>query len=165
MRRDVFHYFEKDLFTVFEAFKDVIKDDFNALSEVKNFYEIKGNLKWSFKYNMNGGVFIVHFMPYKTGTAIAIRYVFGELVGARYGAHDKDLISFVEKELSTKVKDIKLDMNDFLKPENMITSDYRKIKKETSFVSTNEKNAFCTQCGNKVNKDDNYCGKCGHRLN
>ena len=128
MRRDLFHYFEADLITVFKGFKDAIQYDFKTSEEVKEYYEIKGGLPWGWfnKYNMNGGVFVVHFMPYETGTAIAIRYVFAKF-GARYGAYDQDLIRFVEKRIAIKAKDITLVMEEFLKPENMIVPKYKEI--------------------------------------
>ena len=176
MTRDLFHFFEADLVSVYEAYRTVIQKDFDAFLQETKYNTIKGGLKYSFKYNMNGGAFTVHFMPYNNGTAVAIRYSIAQLFGARYQKHDKDLTEFVVKKIKIKPKDVVLNINDFLRPENMLIPEdvenisNNKINVEESADTKIEQgtlsqsNVFCTQCGNKINVGDKFCGKCGHKI-
>ena len=122
MKKDLFHYYEADLETVFNAYVSAVKKQFGKDCSVKPFHTISFGLNFSFKYNMNGGSCHVHFMPYNTGTAVGVRYSIAQLMGARYSAHDADMTKYVQKELNVIATNTRLDMEEFLSYANKITS-------------------------------------------
>lgn len=120
MRKDLFHYFEADVKTVYEAYVRAANEEFGKACSETPYHTISFGLNYSFKYNMNGGSCHIHFMPYKTGTAVGIRYTIVQLVGARYGAHDSDMKKSVEKKLGISATDVNLEMEEFLKDSNRV---------------------------------------------
>lgn len=113
MRRDICHYYEKDLKDVYNSYAKAAKDKFGKNCEYHNEYKMSFGLNFTFKYNMNGGACIIHFMPYKTGTAVNVRYTIAQLFGARYKAYDKDLTEFVVSVLGVNPIDIEIDPDVF----------------------------------------------------
>lgn len=120
MRRDLFHYFESDVKTVYATYVKAAKEKFGKDCSETPYHTVSFGLNYSFKYNMNGGACHIHFIPYKTGTAVGIRYTIVQLFGARYEAHDSDMVKFVEKEIGVKSTNIKIDMDELMKDSNRI---------------------------------------------
>ncbi len=120
MRRDIFYTYDKPVAEVFNAYQHVIKSFFNKGAEVEPIHTITFGLSFSFKYNMNGGACHVHFIRSGKGTAVGIRYSIAQLMGARYEAHGKDMARRVEELLGVPAQSTVCDMEEFLKPENML---------------------------------------------
>jgi hypothetical protein len=127
MRRDLFHYFEADVKTVYNAYIQAIKEKFGKDCEAEAYHTISFGLNASLKYNMNGGACHVHLIPYRTGTAVAVRYTIVQLVGARYEAHYWDLNNVISRIIQvppTKLENA--DMAGFLRIENRLYPDGRR---------------------------------------
>ena len=95
MVRDICHYYEADLRSVYNAYAQVATVTFEKKCEYHNEYKMSFGLNFSMRYNMNGGACIIHFMPCQTGTAVNVRFVIAQLVGARYEAYDEELTRHV----------------------------------------------------------------------
>ena len=91
MRRDICHYYEADLPSVYNAYAKVASEKFGKNCEYHNGYKLSFGLNFTVRYNMNGGACTVHFMPCKSGTAVNVRYSIAQLFGARYNAYDEEL--------------------------------------------------------------------------
>lgn len=118
MRRDLCHFWQRDVVTVYNAYLKAAKDRFNKDCSATPFHTITIPLNFSFKYNMNGGVCTVHLIPLNGGCAVDSRYSIVQGVGARYEAHDRDLCAFVEAILGVKPQPIRIDIEEFLKDQN-----------------------------------------------
>ena len=138
MKRDIFHYFESDVKTVYSAFLKAAKEKFGKDCNAAPYHEVSFGLNFSLKYNMNGGACHIHFIPYKSGTAVGIRYTIVQLLGARYEAHDSDMLSFVEGEIGKRATSINIDMEEFLKDSNRVFDEGLKISNETAKTQVNE---------------------------
>lgn len=91
MRRDICHYYEADLQSVYNAYAKVASEKFGKNCEYHNGYKLSFALNFTIRYNMNGGACTVHFMPCRSGTAVNVRYSIAQLLGARYNAYDEEL--------------------------------------------------------------------------
>jgi len=121
MNKYISHYYEADVKTVYNAYIKAIKDKFNIDCIATPYYTVGFGLKYSFKYNMNGGECNVYFIPYQTGTAVGIHYKILQLLGARYKAHDMEMTKSVENELNILVKDIEINFEEFMNEANRIS--------------------------------------------
>ena len=121
MRRDCFHYFESDVKSVFAAYIKVAKEKLRKDCSTSPYHTVDFGLNSSLKYNMMyGGSCHVHFIPYKTGTAVGVRYTLVQVSGARYKALDSYITKFVEQELGTTATSVNIDMEEFLKDSNRL---------------------------------------------
>lgn len=138
MKRDLFHYFESDVKTVYAAYVKAAKEKFGKDCSATPYHTISFGLNYSFKYNMNGGACHIHFIPYKTGTAVGLRYTIVQMFGARYEAHDSDMVDFVIKEIGAKASNISIDMEEFMKESNRVFDEGLKSSKEIVPIQVNE---------------------------
>ncbi len=138
MKRDLFHYFESDVKSIYATYAKAAKEKFGKDCSETPYHTISFGLNYSFKYNMNGGACHVHFIPYKTGTAVGVRYTIVQMFGARYEAHDSDMTKFVEQELSVKATDVNIDMEEFLKDSNRVFDEGLKRSNNETVVSVTE---------------------------
>lgn len=122
MRRDLVHYYERDIVSVFEAYKAAAMQKFGKDCRAEPYHTLSFGLNYSMRYNMNGGACTVHFMRYGTGTAVNIRYSIVQVAGARYGAHDAELSSFVTAALGVPVQDLNVPPEVFLQEQNKVTA-------------------------------------------
>ena len=163
MRREICHYFATDVPYVFKAYKQVIKEIFNENCTETPYHTLSFSLGFSFRYNMNGGVCTLHFMPYNNGTAVCIRYTIVQAFGARYGAHDKHMLKLVEKKLNLNGQDINLDIELFLKEENHFIPNSTPVNTPEIIPDNPAFVAFCPKCGIKFAEKDLFCYNCGHK--
>ena len=98
---------------MYNAYATAVKEKFGKNCEYHNGFKMSFALNFTFKYNMNGGACIVHFMPYRSGTAVNVRYSIAQLFGARYKAYDRDLTEFVVSILGANPIDIQIDAEVF----------------------------------------------------
>lgn len=138
MKKDLFHYFEADVKTVYAAYVKAAKEKFGKDCSSSPYHTLSFGLNYSFKYNMNGGACHIHFIPYKSGTAVGIRYTIAQMFGARYEAHDSDMVGFVEKEVGLKSTSINIDMEEFLKDSNRVFDEGLKSSNEITPIQINE---------------------------
>ena len=122
MRRDLVHYYERDIVSVFEAYKAAAMQKFGKDCRAEPYHTLSFGLNYSMRYNMTGGACTVHFMRYGTGTAVNIRYSIVQVAGARYGAHDAELSSFVTAALGVPVQDLNVPPEVFLQEQNKVTA-------------------------------------------
>ena len=138
MKRDLFHYFEADVKTVYATYVKAAKEKFGKDCSATPYHTVSFGLNYSFKYNMNGGACHIHFIPYKTGTAVGLRYTIVQMFGARYEAHDSDMVNFVEKEIGVRATNITIDMEEFMKDSNRIFDEGLNSSNETATIQVNE---------------------------
>lgn len=159
MTRDLAYLYNKDLQTVFDAFNKAANERFGKDCSNEGLKAIVFGLNFSFKYNMNGGMLKVLFMPYQGGTAVNLHYIIMQLFGARYNAHAKDLIEYVNNLLGEKASEINLDVNLFLNQPNVET-----IVEPTKEILADEvAEKICVSCGKQISKESAFCPYCGQK--
>ena len=171
MRADICHFFNCPIEKVFGAYSIAIKNEFNSDAQIMPVHTIVFGLKYSWKYNMNGGTCHVHFMRYNGGTAVGIRYTIIQLMGARYKKHDQDLTNLVEKYLGMKAQDLYLDMNIFLNNKatagagasNTVAPSPAPTTSPNVVNHTQAPALFCVGCGAKFQDGDLFCRYCGKK--
>lgn len=121
MRRDLFHFYPCPVKDVFSAYQKAANERFGKNCRMEPYHTVSFGLNFSFRYNMNGGACTVHLMPHQNGTAVNVRYTIVQLAGARYGAYDKELTRYVDQILGVPARDIQLNADSFLLPQNQVT--------------------------------------------
>lgn len=122
MRRDIGYYIEADVKTVYEAYlKAATNKPFERSCKQEPYHTIAFGVNYSFKYNMNGGACNIHFMPHGSGTAVNIRFSIAQGVGARCEKYAQDLNRAMQAFLPVTPRATAYNMDEFLKPQNMIT--------------------------------------------
>ena len=122
MRRDVMHFFNADVRTVYQAYLTAAQNPpFSRTCEQKPFYSFQFGLNFSMKYNMNGGSCTLHFIPYGSGTAVDLRFSVAQLAGARFEAYDRALADKVIDILRVPAQPLKIHVEEFLQPVNWVT--------------------------------------------
>ena len=178
MRRDVMHYYERSIADVYGAYKAAAMQKFGKDCREEPYHTLSFGLNYSFRYNMNGGACTVHFMPYNTGTAVNIRYSIVQLAGARYGAHDKEMSTFVTSVLGVPAMDLKIDPEIFLLEQNKVYAGsyttpaapaYQPAPPVQQPVQTYQpapaaSPKFCARCGNRLSPGAKFCGGCGNKI-
>jgi len=194
MRRDICHFFPADVATVYNGYLSALgNNQFGRDCREEPFHTLSFGLNFSMKYNMNGGACIVRFIPYQNGTAVNLRFTVAQIAGARYGAYDNDLTLAVEKVLGIVVQPLKLDVDEFLKPQNKVVAApepmyqapqpaSQPVQQPTYSYSaqppvqnynnqsapakeeTLPQNGTCFNCGAVVREGSDFCVNCGVRL-
>ena len=113
MKRDICHYYEADLQSVYNAYAKVASEKFGKNCKYHNGFKLSFHLNFTFIYNMNGGSCTIHFMPYNSGTAVNVRYSIVQLFGARYGAYDDALTKNVVEILGVEGTALSVDPGRF----------------------------------------------------
>ena len=162
MKRDIFHYFDANIQDVFNAYCKTIQTKFEKNISATPYHTISFALSFSFRYNMNGGSCTLHFIPYSSGTAVCVRYSIVQAMGARYGAHNQNILNEVEKLLSIKAQNINLSVEAFLQPSNQITAAPIKGQEPVS-QPPRALATFCSKCGTKFGETDLFCYNCGSK--
>lgn len=148
MRRDICHFYPADVKTVYNGYLAVLGNDkFDRECHQEPYHTLGFGLNFSMKYNFNGGGCNIHFMPYNNGTAVDLRFTLAQLAGARYEKYDRDLTDGVQKELGIFASDIRIDVEEFLKPQNQITPERFT---ETPSTCSNQQTDCCA--GSPVNE-------------
>ncbi len=159
MTRDLAYLYNKDLQTVFDAFNKAANERFGKDCASEGLKTLAFGLNFSFKYNMNGGMIKIWFMPYQGGTAVNLHYIIVQMFGARYKAHARDLIDYVNNILGEKASEINLDVNQFINqpdPE-IVTKPVQEIKTDDAMEK------FCISCGKQIPKESAFCPYCGQK--
>lgn len=160
MKRDIFHYFPTNVQDVFNAYHQTIQTKFEKNVTATPYHTISFALGFSFRYNMNGGNCILHFMPYNNGTAVCVQYTIVQVMGARYGAHNQHILDEVEKILRVKAQNVNLTVEAFLAPTQAINAP---IQPQSTTTQSRELATFCTKCGIKFGENDLFCYNCGNK--
>ena len=182
MRRDVCYFIPADLVGVYDAFATILRREGFITRDKCGFepyHTITFALQSSFKYNMNGGACTIHFMPYKNGTAVDLRFSIVQLVGARYGAYAKNVINKVSEFMGISIQEFDINIEEFLKPQNKILPEMLKKADATETVSQSsdvqpiqlkEKDSceskliMCEECGRLLTPGDRFCSNCGTKI-
>ncbi|MBO4540492.1 MAG: zinc ribbon domain-containing protein [Bacilli bacterium] len=148
MRRDVFHHYEEDLQTVFEAYASALeKPPFKKKPYVEPFEMITFGIGYSFKFNMNGGSVHIHFAEKDGGTDVQVHFTILQLLGARYQAYDDLLTKAVEEELAQ-------------------TRQSKNPSAESFFAkrASSSQPRFCGHCGAPIKEGNDFCTSCGRKV-
>ena len=122
MRRDMGFYVEAGVDQVYQAYLLAAKNPpFERDCKEEPYHTIGFGVNFSMKYNMNGGSCTIHFMPWRTGTAVNMRFSIAQLAGARYERYALDLNAAMQKFMPIPPVPMDFNMDDFLKPENQVT--------------------------------------------
>lgn len=113
MEVSICRFFNQPLEEIYNAYIRSIHTQFCENCIQTPYQRIEFKLKFSFRYNMNGGNCTLLFMSHKNGTAVYIQYNILQLVGARYKAHEIRMTSFVENQLHLISQQIFLNIDDF----------------------------------------------------
>ncbi len=114
MRRDLVYFYPLPINQVYDAFTQGANQKFGKSCKFDPYKTLSFALNFSFKYNMNGGSLTAHFMPYQNGTAVDLRYTIVQAVGARYKAHARDYILFINGILRAQGTLINIPVQQFL---------------------------------------------------
>ena len=184
MRRDLVFFYPLPPEPVYRAFVQAANQRFGKECKFEPFVKLSFGLNYSFKYNMNGGVLTVHFMPYQNGTAIDLHYTVVQLAGARYKKHAQDLTQFTDSVLGTRATTLVLDANHFLayeqsaspvQPMQQIQSSQPvqpvQSAQPVQPVQTQEPVQYasaevcrCDSCGREILPGAKFCAGCGKPL-
>ena len=149
MRRDLFHTFDHDVKTVFEAYEQVIKTYFKRSPRPIAYELITYDIGYCFKYNINGGQINIHFSVDRGKTFVQVRYTIIQLIWARYETYDKALTMEVMKVLKNKP---------------IIPNEVKSGMVESTQAPTAH-SRFCFNCGTPLEASANFCPNCGQKIN
>ena len=159
MTRDVCYYFEKSYVEVYNAFLCAAREKFGRDCKQEEGKILSFGLNFSFRYNMNGGALRIFFMPYATCTAVNLHYIIAQLCGARYGAHAKALVSYVESILNVKGVETRLNVNAFL-----AYTPATGVAMPADKTAVSAKQRICPKCRRSISMDSSFCQYCGENL-
>ena len=162
MRRDIFHYYEKSFQEVYGAYRTAALQKFGKNCREEPFRTLNFGLNFSLRYNMTGGSCTVHIMPYKSGTAVDLRYTIVQLAGARYSAYDRDLTQYVCKLLDTEAQQVQLTAEMFKDPAPEAPADIDSTVPVQPPVQQTPN--FCIYCGSRLAPGSVYCSACGMKV-
>ena len=186
MRRDMGFYVEAGIDKVYEAYLLAAKNPpFERDCREEPYHTIAFGVNFSMKYNMNGGSCNIHLMPWKTGTAVNMRFSIAQLAGARYERYALDLNAAMQKFLPIPPVPMDFNMDDFLKPENQVTpATFRQAAPAVQIPQTPAPQfyqpapaapapqptpaapapqavGFCANCGDALRPGARFCSSCG----
>lgn len=178
-----------DIGTLFDAYLQVIKDSFHPKPTANPHLIINFKLSFSFKYNMNGGSCSLYFMPAASGgSAVSIHYSVLQAIGARCGAHAKNLNEMVSRILRTPITPCYIDTErfmEYIESENVRNRSKRISSNPTSSAVPNimpntaqnitpsvinsaaipvNDGYACTNCGLSLPNDAKFCSGCGNKI-
>lgn len=178
MRRDVCHYYERNVQQVFDAYYNAATQRFGKNCKAEPFHTLTFGINMSFRYNMNGGACTVHFMPYYSGTAVDVRYSLAQLMGARYGAYDKVMTDYVCGLLGVPAQPVSINVETFLDPRNQVVMNAvpnpamppvqaAPMGQPLPNVQPTPAAApaVCSSCGKPLVAGAKFCPYCGQRTN
>lgn len=162
MRRDIGYYYEAKIDQVYHAYLQAATNPpFERTCNYTPLHTISFGLNYSFKYNMNGGSCNLHFMPYGSGTAVNIRFSIAQAFGARYEKYAQDLCRAVQRFLPVAPCPASFNMDDFLRPENQVTSAAPAAPKAPAPAPAPSTAAHCAGCGSPLAPNARFCSRCG----
>ena len=82
---------------VMKAYEEAIKEKFDKKVTVLSESELSFKLKYSWKYNMNGGRCTVQFNESFNSTTVVLKYNVAQLWLARCYKHESDIAALIEK--------------------------------------------------------------------
>ncbi len=166
MRRDVCYFFETDVKTLYNAYlKSAQQPPFEKSCNEEPYHTFSFGIGFTFKYNMNGGACTLHFMPYKNGSAVNLRFSIAQLMGARCQKYAEHLTNGASAILNLPGTKINIDVEQFLIPANQVTKAVADqpqdgIPQEPSITGAN----FCRACGSRLSPGYKFCASCGTKI-
>lgn len=91
MTKDYQFYFDADVASVFNAYHSATVQQNNNIHQCTPPHSLSFGVKFSLKYNMNGGSCSATFIPCGNGTTVRLTIFIVQLIGARCEAYVKDL--------------------------------------------------------------------------
>lgn len=91
MTKDYQFYFDADVASVFNAYHSATVQQNNNIHQSTPPHSLSFGVKFSIKYNMNGGSCSATFIPCGNGTTVRLTIFIVQLIGARCEAYVKDL--------------------------------------------------------------------------
>lgn len=175
MRRDIGYYIEADIKTVYEAYlKAATNKPFERSCKQEPYHTIAFGVNYSFKYNMNGGACNIHFMPHGSGTAVNMRFSIAQGVGARCEKYAQDLNRAMQAFLPVTPRSTAYNMDEFLKPQNMVTpATYQQtaapapVAAPVSVATPTPAPTdvqYCVGCGSQIIPGARFCCTCGKEV-
>ena len=173
MTHDICHYYAKPIDQVYNAYQQGIKQAFGKDADGQHPHILVFGLKFSFKYNMNGGGCHVHLMPYQNGTAVNIHYTIAQAMGAKCKAHDRDLSREVERILKVSASDLNINTDAFAQYKNQAAAKPAAPVAQTVSVApaapvaqataSAPRAKFCSNCGTAFGETSQFCSNCGEK--
>lgn len=171
MREDVCYRFSADVKTVYGAYlKAAQSPPFERTCSQEPFHTFSFGVNYSFKYNMNGGSCILHFIPYEGGTAVDLRFVIAQAWGAKCEKYAQELTDRAAALLRETPRRCTIPIEAFTDENNKIY-EHKPVVISTPIPApvpapapTPVPAAFCTNCGRAISSADQFCSGCGTRL-
>ena len=166
MRRDICYYYRADVQTVYDGFYRAICKDFDKSPSINPPFTIGVDLKFSFRYNMNGGACTVRFMPSNGGTLVNLRYSIAQLMGARYGAHAEAIEKAVYQTINLRGESTSVDAEIFVRyeKEQMLKQSGQCAPAQPAQHVANAPTGTCTKCGMQYSSGQKFCVNCGEKI-
>ena len=155
MKREYTHYFAQNVTDVFNAYYTAATQKFGKDCIADQNRTLSFRIKFSVTYNMNGGMCIVQFAPYNSGTAVTMQMTVMQLAGGRCAAFDRDLTVYVQQLLNAMAA----------------STDYRKGAQAydaagyaPGYQQGATEKRFCPNCGAPTVPGTRFCSNCGNAL-
>ncbi|MBP3372108.1 MAG: zinc ribbon domain-containing protein [Clostridia bacterium] len=174
MEKDVFYYLAADVPAVYTAYLNAAcGDKFRAQCWQEPYSMLSFPLKFSFKYNMNGGTCFVRFIPAQGGTSVCIHFSILQLVGAMYKKCASDLTAAASAFLGIPAQEVVLDAGLFTNPANQVRMQQpaQPVPSQVSvqpakpepprYANDPVPPRLCTACGAQLSTGAVFCTVCG----
>ncbi len=164
MRRDVCYFYPVSVDKLFNAYYTAATNaKFRREPNVEPYHTMSFGLNFSVKYNFNGGSCTLRFIPYQNGSAINLRFSIAQLYGARYEKYANDLSHDAAAVLGVAPQLVKIDVEHFLAPNNMVSATVQNAESSKPIVEVNEpkKENLCANCGKALEEGAKFCIYCG----
>ena len=180
MRRDVCYIVDADVKSVYEAYlKAAQNPPFERTCKQEPYHTFNFGVNYSWKYNMNGGSCILHFIPYEGGTAVDLRFSLAQAGGGKCEQYAQDLTERVIPILGKTPRRGNVDINKFMDIRNKVCAQAPAAPQAAPVApapapaapgiqcpncgkSVSADSAFCSGCGTKLRKPGGFCTKCGN---
>ena len=173
MRRDIGFYFEAEVPAVYNAYLSAAGNEkFRRECREEPYHTLTFGLNFSVMYNFNGGSCVVRFIPYNNGTAVNMRFILAQGVGARYEKYAGELTNAAALLLNKLPVQMSLDVNLFLNEENRVypataaevPAEEAPAAPVAAPAAEVTSNRFCTNCGAALRDGALFCSMCGTKI-
>lgn len=181
MRRDVCYFFAADVRAVYNAYLTAASNaPFGRDCDQKPWHTFSFGLNYSWKYNMNGGACTLHFIPYRGGAAVDLRFSIAQGFGAKYEKYAQELTNAAVAVLRVPSQPLNLDIEEFLKPANQVVAAATPRPAPIPQPAATPRSAapttaprpaapaaapvrerICRNCGSVLHPEAAFCGHCG----
>lgn len=171
MREDVCYRCSADVKTVYNAYlKAAQAPPFERNCTQEPFHTFQFGVNYSFKYNMNGGSCILHFIPYEGGSAVDLRFVLAQAWGGKCEKYAQDLTDRAAAILRETPRRCKIRIEEFTNEGNKVYAHKPTVVAAAVpppppvATPVPAQIGYCSNCGKAICAEDIFCSGCGTRI-